>query len=334
MIRIKLSSDLPDPLIRQTPFSLGIWGDCKFFYNQDVEECDFWVVYDGVRNTENTICPPQNVILITAEPPSVYRYPQVFLNQFAVVVTSQRNINHAGVIYTQTGHPWYAGRKFIDMDKMQSIVTKDYSNLKNIRDFKKSKLISVICSDKRFTEGHRKRHKFVQRLRSHFDKNIDVFGRGIRDIEDTWDAISDYRYHVVIENSSFHDYWTEKLADTFLAGAYPIYYGCPNLGDYFRQDMYTPINIDNEEESLKIIDWCIRENLYEKSIAGINEARDLILNVYNMFPMIANLVKKLEGKRQIKKKIELSPGEKVTRVSTFLKRKTIVPYEGDWLLDK
>ncbi|MEN6462768.1 MAG: glycosyltransferase family 10 [Syntrophomonas sp.] len=333
MIRIKLSSDLPDPLIRQTPGSLGIWGDCKFFFNQDVEECDFWVVYDGVHNTESTICPPQNVILITAEPPSVYLYPQVFLNQFAVVVTCQRNINHTSVIHTQTGLPWYAGRRFIDMDKMQSIVTKDYSALKNMRDYQKSKLISVICSDKRFTEGHRKRHKFVQRLQSYFGIDIDVFGRGIRAIEDTWDAISNYRYHVVIENSSFPDYWTEKLADTFLAGAYPIYYGCTNLYDYFRQDMYTPINIDNEEESLKIIDWCIRENLYEKSIASIKEARDLILDVFNMFPLIANLVKELDGKRQIRKRIQILPGEKVTRVSTFSKRTTIVPYEGDWLLD-
>ncbi|MEN6327841.1 MAG: glycosyltransferase family 10, partial [Syntrophomonas sp.] len=244
-----------------------------------------------------------------------------------------RNINHTSVIHTQTGLPWYAGRKFIDMDKMQSIVTKDYSALKNIRDCQKNKLISVICSDKCFTEGHRKRHKFVQRLQSYFSKDIDVFGRGIRDIEDTWDAISNYRYHVVIENSSFPDYWTEKLADTFLAGAYPIYYGCTNLYDYFRQDMYTPINIDNEEESLKIIDWCIRENLYEKSIASIKEAKDLILDVYNMFPLIANLVKELDGKRQIRKRIQILPGEKVTRVSTFSKRKTIVPYEGDWLLD-
>ncbi len=37
MIRVKLSTNFPDwPLIRQTPDRSGIWGDCRFFINEDI----------------------------------------------------------------------------------------------------------------------------------------------------------------------------------------------------------------------------------------------------------------------------------------------------------
>jgi len=99
----------------------------------------------------------------------------------------------------------------------------------------KSKLMSVITSSKDFTEGHQKRLNFVRRLKDYFGEDIDVFGRGIREVDDKWDAISPYKYHIALENSVYPHYWTEKLGDVYLSGAYPIYYGCLNLEDYFPE---------------------------------------------------------------------------------------------------
>ena len=49
MYKIKISTQFPEwPLLRQTPGSKGIWDNCQFFVNQDVEECDMWVVYEGL----------------------------------------------------------------------------------------------------------------------------------------------------------------------------------------------------------------------------------------------------------------------------------------------
>ena len=66
IIKVKLTNEYPDwPLLRQTPSSSGILGDYHFFVNQDIPECDYWVVIDSLLKTEETICPPENKILLT-----------------------------------------------------------------------------------------------------------------------------------------------------------------------------------------------------------------------------------------------------------------------------
>jgi hypothetical protein len=37
----------------------------------------------------------------------------------------------------------------------------------------------------------------------------------------------------VIENDRAPNYFTEKLIDCFALGTIPIYWGCPNIGDFF-----------------------------------------------------------------------------------------------------
>ena len=63
-----------------------------------------------------------------------------------------------------------------------------------------------------------------------------IFGKGINGFEDKWDTLRDYKYHIVIENSSFDDYWTEKLADNYLAECFPFYHGCKNINKYFDKN--------------------------------------------------------------------------------------------------
>ena len=47
MIRVRLTTSFPSwPLLRQTPGGRGVWGDHRFFVNEDVDACDYWVVYD------------------------------------------------------------------------------------------------------------------------------------------------------------------------------------------------------------------------------------------------------------------------------------------------
>lgn len=63
MVVIKITTTRPEwPLIRQTPGSKGEWGPCKFVVDNGVEECDWWVTYEGV--TKKTKVPKSNVILM------------------------------------------------------------------------------------------------------------------------------------------------------------------------------------------------------------------------------------------------------------------------------
>ena len=127
-------------------------------------------------------------------------------------------------------------------------------------------------------------------LQDHFGSSIDVFGRGIRDIEDKWDAIAEYKYHIAIENSSYDDYWTEKLSDCYLAGAYPFYYGCPNLYEYFPLGSFTKIDIDEPEKAISTIESVINSNTYEASTQALSSAKNLVLDKHNLFAMLSEFI--------------------------------------------
>lgn len=308
MINIKLSFPYPTwPILRQTPGGKGIWGNCQFFVNDELDEYDYWVVYEGLSSPETAKCPQDHTILITGEPSSVKSYSQKFLNQFAHIVTCQRDLIHRHVIYSQEALPWHVGRR--QHDHVNLSFSKDYDELKAQKTYQKDKLLSIITSNKEFTSGHRLRKDFTEKIITYFGKDIDIYGRGFNEIEDKWNAIASYKYHIVLENSSFVDYWTEKLADCYLAGAYPIYYGCTNLGDYFPNEAFTPIDISNFQTSVESIKKCLCSNTYEMNIEKIHECKQLILEVYNLFPLLTNLINsgKLDSNYKPLKKIKLLP---------------------------
>ena len=110
MLKIKVSTAFPEwPLIRQTPASKGVWGDCKFFINQNIDECDYWVVYDGLLTAETVNCPTENTVLITGDPPNVKNYNEKYLKQFSTIITCHRNITRNRIIYRQQALPWHIG---------------------------------------------------------------------------------------------------------------------------------------------------------------------------------------------------------------------------------
>lgn len=305
MLKVKVTTISPElPLIHQTPGWKGFWGDCRFFVDDEVDECDFWIVHEGLLKREEVLCPPENTILVTCEPPTLRRYNRRFLKQFARVITCHRDIDHPTPTYSQQGLPWHVGRKW--KPKGEDRYTLGYDDLKKVTRFEKGKKLSVISSSKTHSDGHKKRVAFVQRLKEYFGEDIDVFGRGICDIEDKWDAIAGYKYHIVIENSSVDDYWTEKLSDAFLGGTYPFYYGCRNIREYFPEKSLTKIDINDFERSISIIEEKMRARQYEQSVDAINQARELVLDKHNFFPMISGLVESI-GAKSPKMRLMLKP---------------------------
>ena len=153
------------------------------------------------------------------------------------------------------------------------------------------------------SEGHSARIKFLNALiNSNISHYIDVFGDGFTPIPDKWDAIMNYKYHLVIENEIQEDYWSEKLADSFLGFAYPIYSGCPNINKYFDENSMAVIDISNFEISLKKIKDIIDGDLYDRNIRAIEVARNQILNEYNIFNLMAKMS---TSEASLKKKIQL-----------------------------
>lgn len=266
-------------------------GKYKFYIDEEIEDPDFWVIQGkGVRHPQTCFVAPKNTILLTTEPRSVLVYPQKYIKQFGVVCSCQEKTKHPDLRLGPAILPWHVG--FIERDKC--IYTKDYDELKSSPTPEKTKLISVITSNKAFTQGHIDRIEFVERLKAYYGDQLDVYGRGYRDFEDKWDVLAPYKYHISIENSSQKYYWTEKISDSFLTETFPLYYGCTNLKDYFPEKAFQTIDIHDFQGAINIINQCIKEDRYEKSTSVLKECKELVLEEYNMFNYTAALCDTLD----------------------------------------
>lgn len=274
-MRIKLSINLKHPLLLQTPGGRGQWKDATFILNEEVAECDAWIVYEGLFGQETTRCPANQVMLITGEPSDIRIYEPGWLRSFDRVRTVQPDITHPRRAVGHTALPWYLGPGY---DQLSS------------GDFPaKTDDISVICSNKAMIGGHRRRLRFVEQLLEL--SPMPRFGRGFRDLPDKWEGLAPFRYSVAVENSRHDHYWTEKIADCFLAGTVPIYWGAPNIRDYFPADAMIVIDTLDPVEVARIIKTEATPEAYQRRLPALREAKRRVLEEYNLFEVAYQMAK-------------------------------------------
>lgn len=268
---------------RQLPDQNPVMGHYEFRVNDETcTTADYWVVFDGLLKKEKVMCPKDHVILMVAETSEFKVYNQEFLAQFAHLITCQRNISHPQKHYVHQGHPWW--------------VNKNYDELAAITAVPKQKKISVITSNKQITKGHQKRFEFCHRLKDALGDDIDLFGRGIQDFEDKWDVVAPYEYSVTIENDYLEDWFTEKIYDCFLAHTLPLYYGCPNLDRYFPSEATIRIDLNNFEDSLRVIERTIGSSeAYHQRLPYLIESKKRYMEQYSFFPLIMNFIGELQS---------------------------------------
>jgi len=104
--------------------------------------------------------------------------------------------------------------------------------IKEPKVYEKSKMISMIASNKRMCEGHIKRLEWVERI----GDQVDLYGRGFNEIVNKEDGLCDYMFSIAIENGQYETYFTEKLLDCFATGTIPVYLGAPDIGNHFNMD--------------------------------------------------------------------------------------------------
>lgn len=132
--------------------------------------------------------------------------------------------------------------------------------------YNKTKLCSMIYSDKQWNAGHRLRSSIASHISN---KNIDFFGSGVNKyIEYKIIGLKDYMFSITMENegpqhlfSHNTDYFSEKLLDCFLTGTIPIYYGNKTISNYF--DIDGIILFDDNKQISSIIE-SINLDLYMK----------------------------------------------------------------------
>lgn len=123
--------------------------------------------------------------------------------------------------------------------------------------YPKSELISMITSNKDSCPGHRLRLGWVADLRG----QVDLFGRGFREIENKEEGLCNYMFSVAIENGQYETYFTEKILDCFATGTIPVYLGAPDIGEHFNGDGIIPLTDGFD----------ISEDLYYSKMQAIQE---------------------------------------------------------------
>ena len=104
--------------------------------------------------------------------------------------------------------------------------------------YKKSKLVSMIASNKGYTEGHRRRLRVVEAFVDKFGQD-DLFGWGLGQelpLKEKSKGLKDYMFSFVCENANYPTYFTEKLTDCFACGTIPVYYGTAGVAQYFNPE--------------------------------------------------------------------------------------------------
>jgi len=152
------------------------------------------------------------------EPPSIYRthyYTAIELHsEFDYVVSYVVDLKDklgSKCIYYPLGGSWI-----------------DASTLK---DTKKSKLVSIIASEKGGMPGHALRHDIIAR----YGDRIDAYGRSIRPMKSKKTALEDYMYSIVVESLRIDYYFSEKLIDCLTCKTIPIYWGSSAVGSFFEE---------------------------------------------------------------------------------------------------
>ncbi len=278
LVRIVKDWKYPESFFSQTPHGSKRWGDVEFTEDK-VRTCDYLIVLQRPPYTIKVNCPKGNAWLITQEPPIDYfRFYTKAFKYFDRVFTYYEKTGHPRVQALHPVLPWHV---LMSYDELASIQKANLGS-------KKDELV-WITSNKNNLPGQKARMNFKDYLLA---KGFDfkLYGAGFRPIVNKFDGLFPCKYALAIENYSVEHYWTEKLADSFLSWSLPFYWGASNLEDYFPSRSFIRIDVHKPEEALKIIQQSIENKEWEKRIDAIEESRNLILNKYQFFPYVAEMV--------------------------------------------
>jgi len=257
--------DLYNLYCNLSPGKTGNWNNIQLTKN--INDCDFVLIQD--KCNEN-IPLDKKVIFFGREPKAVrfyqYNEPNLFLS------FHHENNN------TWLPQTWWLSYSY------------DYLTNLKITDLKKTKNISVIDSGKQLLLNHKIRVKTITKYAEKYP--IDVYGNINNNplpARSKESGLLDYRYNLCIENCNTDYYFSEKIIDPLLAWTMPIYYGCNKISKFLPPGSYIEVN-PNDSSCVDQIKDIVSSDYFEQNIDAIAEARNLILNQYNLLPTLHRAV--------------------------------------------
>jgi len=279
---------------------IDVNGDIKIFENNLSNNVwDLVLFYNPIKLKSSLKVKKGGLIFFSGEPHLMQSLPHRYYLQFDKCFTSRKiklknHINHPPLT-----PPLY------DFDFKTKKRKNSLNQILNKNHFQKKKMISVIYTNKTYLKGHRKRLELLNFLKSNFNNKIDFFV-GDNNLRLKNYAIDEYKFHIAIENSILDDYFTEKLMDSFLGEACPVYSGPKNIYKYFDLEGLIELNIYNHREAKECIEHIIENGdaIYEEKFQKILSNKKKIISHYNIIEFLIDYCNSNEQLKYYEKDIQ------------------------------
>lgn len=162
----------------------------------------------------------------------------------------------AGTLFDKEGFDYIYthDQSLLELDPRFRFLVGNGTQIKFPRLHNKTKMTSMITSNKNQTEGHQLRN----RLAAKWSDSVDLYGSGYNYIRVKEQGLVDYRFSVAVENVKLRTWITEKVLDCFATGTVPLYWGTPEITEYFNADGIIFIDEDFDINSLTEQDYVRR----------------------------------------------------------------------------
>lgn len=277
------SSELLERYKLMTKNNLGIYN--KIYGTTNINEANYIIFIEGLPNNfDLKLLNNKKIICFPREP-------------FGNKNWEQLNFQHG-----------YTYNNFFHIVTNPQFIDRNYDFLSDLTYTEHKKNLSAIISNKSNGIGYQLRRNLLINFTKKYPDICDIYGAGwnkelgtsykgqlngyhkiVGSNNTKFYALINYKYSICIENCSRKNYFSEKFTDAILCWTIPIYYGCPNISEYFPNDSYYSVDITKEDCLEKIIE-IINKPILQKNIEALIKARDLILNKYNIWPAIENII--------------------------------------------
>jgi hypothetical protein len=283
------SRDLYNYYKLYTPKHAGVWE--HLVGCTTVEEADVVFIMEGIAShqwKDTTLIKQlssKKLFVIRHEPPDVYPSNSSMVGLNAI----PPELRDKAIVVDYTKHPiWY-------FSKPELIESHSHEELLSMSHQPRTKKLSCLVSGKTMITGHRKRLDFINRLIKDSPEILTLYGRnnipyhnhrGSLTAKEKYLAYEGFEYTLCFENSQVLNYFSDKLFDAILMWSMPIYWGAPNVREYLPVDAFYTLSKDLNDTDIEMVKSVCKRPPTEKNIKAIEEARELIINKYSLWPSL------------------------------------------------
>jgi len=286
-------------IIKMTPGRRGVWKNMEAI--TDPNKADFVLVMDDWTGSQ---IPLERTIFFAEHPRPLpaYRTYEELRGRALLCLPLDKFLN--------PGEWW---------------IDHDYDYLTALKPPKKPKRCACVFTAKTGMKMYADRIRFMTSILPKFPE-IDLFGRPERNFQinpillkhyrgrvgarsprgslgehmSGKEMLVDYRYTLEFDNGPTRNYFSERFYDSMLLWCMPIYWGSKNVHDYLPAESFRYVDIeaaDASKEADRVVE-IIRSDSYEQHLQALAQAREMLLNRWQLWPYLHHVVNNLDEYRE------------------------------------